>query len=176
MKEITPKIPSLYIGGVVMPIRKRVLIENTAYHVITRGNQKQKVFYEPSDYDKYLTLLHRYKNKYDSKIYAYCLMPNHTHMLIVPEDKDKLPKIMHCLSLAYCRYFNIKYGKNGHLWQGRYKSNVIQKDQYLINCVTYIEMNPIMAELVKRAEDYPWSSYQYRALSKENRLLDDIIL
>jgi len=159
-----------------MPIRTRVLINNAVYHIITRGNQKQKVFYDNSDYTKYLNLLHRYKNKYRSRVYAYCLMPNHTHMLMLPENKDQLKKIMLCLNLAYCKYFNLKYEKNGHLWQGRYKSNVILEDQYLVNCATYIEMNPVRAKLSQHAEDYPWSSYRYRMLSQVDMIVDNMIL
>jgi putative transposase len=159
-----------------MPIRGRVLIENAAYHVTTRGNHKKKVFYEDADYIKFLGYLKRYKNKYDIRVYAYCLMPNHIHILAAPKDKDKLKKIMHCLNLSYCKYFNLKYGKNGHLWQGRYKSNVILQDQYLINCATYIEMNPVRAKLCARPEDYKWSSYRYRALGKKDGIIDDFIV
>lgn len=156
-----------------MPIRPRVLIDQAAYHIVIRGNQRQKAFKHDDDYSKYLKLLKKYKNRYKAKIYAYCLMTNHIHLLIDPEDKYTLNKIMHGISMSYAKYFNYKYRKCGHLWQNRYKNYVIQKDQYLINCATYIEMNPVKANMCQRPEDYPWSSYAARTLGKPDEILDD---
>lgn len=156
-----------------MPVKSRALIDNAAYHVIIRGNQKQKTFNEDVDQLRFLQLVKKYKNKHKARIYAYCLMSNHVHLLIDPDDKYTLKKIMHGICMSYTKYFNYKYKKCGHLWQGRYKTRVIQKDQYLINCATYIEMNPVRAKICLRPEDYPWSSYASRALGKPDEILDD---
>ncbi|MGB2629927.1 MAG: transposase [Candidatus Omnitrophota bacterium] len=159
-----------------MTTKSRVLIENAAYHIVIRGNRREPVFSIKEDYEKYLKLLWKYKNRYKAKIYAYCLMENHVHIILEPSCKLTLKKIMHGMNLSYSKWFNIRYDKCGHLWQGRFKSFVIQKDQYLLNCITYIEHNPVRAKICQRAEDYPWSSYKARVLGKNNKLLDDLIL
>jgi putative transposase len=159
-----------------MPICPRVLIEGAVYHVVVRGNQRQNVFKHEVDYQKYLKFIKKYKNRHKARIYAYCLMTNHIHLLIDPEDSDSLKKIMHGISLSYSKYFNYKYKKCGHLWQGRYKNYVIQKDYYLVNTMTYIEMNPVRAKICQRPEDYRWSSYAARTLGKPDELLDDYVL
>ena len=100
-------------------------------------------------------------------------MNNHVHILI---ESDKLAKFMHGVNLSYTQYFKYKYKITGHLWQDRYKSFVIMKDEYLISCISYIEFNPIRANLVISPAYYMWSSYQTRVLGKSNRLIDPIIL
>jgi putative transposase len=92
-----------------------------------------------------------------------------------PENKTSLKKVMHGLCMSYAKHFNYKYHKCGHLWQGRYKSFVIQKDKYLVNCMTYIETNPVRVGICQRAEEYPWSSYSSRILGKGNMALDDFV-
>lgn len=159
-----------------MPICPRVLIKGAAYHVVMRGNQRQNVFKEEEDYLRYLKLVKKYKNKHKARIYAYCLMTNHIHLLIDPENSETLKKIMHGISLSYSKYFNYKYKKCGHLWQARYKNYVVQKDDYLINTAAYIEMNPLRAKICQRLEDYRWCSYSARTLGKSDEVLDDYVL
>ena len=159
-----------------MPNIKRVLLEGYCYHLITRGNQKQKVFRCKEDYLKYLALLKRFKRKYKFNLYAYCLMPNHVHMLGETEETPQLSRFMHDLSMTYTRYFNSKYKEAGHLWQSRFKNKVICKDKYLIDCMNYIEMNPLRANLVNSAVEYEWSSYKSRAFDKKDRLIDILTL
>ncbi len=156
-----------------MPRQARLLLDNGCYHVITRGNQRQTIFKEQDDFNIYLELLYRYKKRYNSKIYGFCLMNNHVHLVM---ESDKLSKAMHGINLSYAQYFKYKYRTIGHFWQDRYKSFVIQRDRYIINCITYIEYNPVRAEIVSRPEDYPWSSYTARILGKSNKLLDSVIL
>lgn len=122
---------------------RRILVKNCCYHLMTRGNQKQSVFKHEDDYLIYLMLLKKFKRKYKFKIYAYCLMPNHIHLAAEPEDPANLPKLMLALNRTYTKYFNQKYEKVGHLWQGRYKSRIIAKDDYLFGCLSYIEANPV---------------------------------
>ena len=96
-------------------------------------------------------------------------MKNHVHMLL---DSDKLSSFMHGLNLSYAQYFQFKYKTTGHIWQDRYKSFVIQKDIYLLNCITYIEYNPLRANIVLKPENYRWSSYSARILGKKRTILD----
>ena len=153
-----------------MPRSARVTMKKSCYHIITRGNQKQTVFKEPTDYQKYLLLITRYKNKFKFKLFCFCLMPNHIHLIIEVDNPEDLNKIMHGLNLSYTLYFNQKYKKVGHLWQDRFKSKIIEKDAYLIECIGYIESNPIRASLVSSIQQYPWSSFNF----KENTILDNL--
>ncbi|MCK9572398.1 MAG: transposase [Candidatus Omnitrophica bacterium] len=155
----------------------RLLVENAYYHVYIRGNQKQKVFLDEEDFEFYLAQLYRYKLKYSFHIYGYCLMPNHIHLVGEPETAKKLSKFMQCLHRSYTSYFNNKYGKVGHLWQGRFKSKVINKDNYAVNCINYVELNPVRAGIVANPGDYKFSSYRGRVLNKNSgkKLLDELI-
>ena len=157
-----------------MPRQARVILDNVCYHVITRCNQQQAVFKDTSDFRMYMKFLSKYKKRYKFKLYGWCLMENHVHLLL---KSDKLIKAMHGISLSYAQYFQNKYSRIGHFWQDRYKSFVIQEDEYLVNCISYIEYNPLRANLVLRPENYPWSSYGARVLGKRSkRLLDSIEL
>jgi len=153
-----------------MPRSARITIEKACYHIITRGNQKQTVFKNSVDYQKYLLLLTRYKKKYGFRLYCFCLMPNHVHLIIEVDKEKQLNKIMRGLNLSYALYFNFKYEKVGHLWQDRFKSKVIEKDAYLLECIRYIEDNPLRASLVSSINEYPWSSHNF----KENTLIDNL--
>ena len=150
----------------------RLFLENVAYHIITRGNQKQIVFPEQEDFKKYLKMLAKYVTKYQIKLYAFCLMSNHVHLAVKPNESKDMIKLMQCLNLSYTAYFNNKYNKVGHLWQARYLSKVLYNDAYIIGCITYIEANPVRANLVKHMQDYPFSSYRLRQL--ENQTLIQI--
>ena len=156
-----------------MPRPKRLILNNVCYHIVTRGNHEQNVFLCEGDFKAYLGLLSKYKKRYGFRLYGWCLMGNHVHMIMA---SDKLSKVMHGINLSYALYFQDKYKYTGHFWQDRYKSFVIQKDEYLVNCITYIEYNPVRAGIVARPEDYPWSSYRARILGKSNDLLDSLNL
>jgi len=156
-----------------MPRQARLILDNVCYHIITRGNQRQTVFRENMDCRTYFKLISKYKERYKFKIYGWCLMNNHVHLVI---ESEFLSKVMHAIDLSYAQYFKYKYKTIGHFWQDRYKSYVIQKDKYLINCISYIEYNPIRAKIALRPEDYEWSSYRARILGEDNRLLDEIVL
>ena len=155
-----------------MPRGPRLLVPNACYHIIHRGNQKQNVFSEAIDYEKYLRILLHYKRKFNFKLYAYCLMPNHIHLIIEIEKTSDLAKIIQGVSLTYTIWFNKKYEKVGHLWQGRFKNMVVQKDKYFIHCLNYIEYNPIRANLTSSPVDYAWCSWKYRTLNQDSLLLD----
>lgn len=156
-----------------MPRQARLILDNVCYHIITRGNQRQTVFQDEVDYRAYLKLISKYKERYKFKIYGWCLMNNHVHMVI---ECDFLGKAMHDINLSYAQYFKYKYKTIGHFWQDRYKSYMIQKDKYLINCISYIEYNPVRAKIALRPEYYEWSSYRTRILGENDRLLDELVL
>lgn len=105
-------------------------------------------------------------------------MPNHIHLIGEPTNPEKLPKLMQCLHRSYTAYYNKKYNKVGHLWQGRFKTKVIAKDRYLIDCFTYVELNPLRLNLVKNPKEYEFSSYLERNLNEDKnfRLLDKLFL
>jgi len=161
-----------------LPTGPRLLLENACYHIITRGNQKQQVFFDKNDYKRYLLLLRKYKRKFGFLIYGFCLMPNHVHLIGEPKLTANMAKFMQGLSRAYTAYFNKRYKKVGHLWQGRFKSKAIVKDNYLIDCIHYIELNPVRAKIVSSAGEYCWSSHQERVSGKSLsiRLLDQLQL
>ncbi|MBN3038966.1 MAG: transposase [Candidatus Omnitrophica bacterium] len=154
----------------------RVLVENACYHLMARGNQKQLTFREEEDYKEYLQILRKYKVRFKFKLYAYCLMPNHIHLIGQIEAVKDLSKFVQGMHLTYTLYFNQKYSKVGHLWQGRFKSKVILKDKYLIDCLHYIELNPVRRRLVDTPYQYPWSSYRERELGDGFKILDQIQL
>ncbi len=158
-----------------MPRSARVFVENAAYHIIMRASQKQVVFLSEDDSACFLQLVHRYKIKYGCLIYGYCLMSNHVHFLLEsPGGLKGMSRFMHGIGLAYAMLFNNKYGKTGHLWQNRYKSFLVLKDDHLINVLNYIEYNPVRAELALKPEDYRRSSYRARLLGEADIILDPL--
>jgi putative transposase len=159
-----------------MSVGSRLLIDKACYHLIIRGNQQQVIFLLERDYQKFMSNLRKYKRKYHFRLYGFCLMPNHVHLVGEPVESKNLSKFMQCLNRSYTAYFNEHYTKVGHLWQGRFKSKVIVKDRYLLDCIQYVEFNPVRAKIVTTAADYLWSSYRERLLTAEakGRLLDDI--
>jgi putative transposase len=150
----------------------RILADNSYYHITNRGNQKQRIFQENADYEEYIGILAHYKRKFGIKLLGYCFMPNHVHLILEPKNPKELAKFMQCVTQGYAKWFNLKYNKVGHLWQGRFKSMVIQKNDYFLDCVYYVEANPVRASLVLSPVDYPWSSYKERVLMSDKKLLD----
>lgn len=147
-----------------MPSGPRIILDNAYYHITTRANQKQTIFIDDQDFMVYLARVKKYKKRHGFKLYGYCLMPNHAHMLGKVDKKENLSKFMHDLNRSYTAYFNEKYKKVGYLWQGRFNSKIILKDRYLLDCINYIELNPLRANMVVSPIDYAWSSYKERNL------------
>ena len=141
-----------------MPRKPRIEFEGAFYHVITRGNQRQKIFREPTDYQKYLQLLTIYKNRYHYSLYAYVLMGNHVHLLL-ETGETPLSKILQGINQTFTMYFNKKYRTVGHLFQGRYKAILCDRDNYLLALLKYIHYNPVRAKIAERPDLYPWSSH-----------------
>jgi len=141
-----------------MARKPRIEFEGAFYHIIVRGNQRQNIFLDEADCRHYLERLQRYKNKCGFFLYAYVLMSNHIHLLIETPN-DPISRIMQMVNFTYTQYFNRKYGKVGHLFQGRYKSYLCDKDSYLLSLVRYIHNNPVRAGLVGDACEYALSSH-----------------
>src|SRR5712691_11701160 len=141
-----------------MARRPRVHARGLLYHVIVRGNQRRKTFRDDRDYQAYLERLPRYRAKFGVKIYAYCLMPNHVHLLI-EVSTEPLPKFMQGVQQGYTQYFNRRHNKAGHVFQGRYHAIICDKDEYLLSLVRYIHLNPVRAKIVRKAEQFRYSGH-----------------
>jgi len=151
--------------------RPRIHFAGAFYHVIARGNGGRKVFREDKDYQLYLKFLKEYKDRFGFYLYGYALMPTHVHLLI-ETGETALSKVMQNLQFRYTRNFNLKYRKWGHLFQGRYKAILCEKDSYFLELSTYLHLNPVRAGLVKDPLRYPWSSYPSYMGKEEGGLVD----
>lgn len=140
-----------------MPRIPRVVWAGVPHHVTQRGNRRIPVFYTDDDRKAYLKLLCEYAGKHAVKVLAYCLMTNHVHLVVVPETSDGLHRAFKPLHMRHAQQVNRAHGWNGHLWQGRFFSSILD-DTYLWNAIRYVELNPVRARLVEKAEDYRWSS------------------
>jgi len=125
--------------------------------VTQRGNHRENVFLEKGDHEAYLSLLHTYARRHDLVLYAYCLMPNHVHLVVVPERGDGMRHTLQAVHSQYAQRVNRMRAISGHLWQGRYHSSALDS-QHFLNAVRYVELNPVKAGIVAKAEDYAWSS------------------
>jgi putative transposase len=137
----------------------RIEYEGAFYHITARGNERKAIFFTPADYKKFKQYLKEAKQKYRYIIHSYVLMRNHYHLLMETPEAN-LGKIMHYINSSYTTYINIKRKRSGHLFQGRYKSIVIDKDNYLLELSRYIHLNPVRAGIVEKPEDYEQSSYR----------------
>ena len=150
----------------------RFFAAGEALHVIQRGNNRDPVFSAEPDYLFYLDCLERAAREHALAIHAYVLMTNHVHLLATPSHETSLPKTLQSVGRRYVQYFNSTYRRTGTLWEGRYRSTVIDSEHYLLTCMRYIEMNPVRAEsMAEHPADYPWSSYRANALGAPDSLL-----
>ena len=156
-----------------MPRIARVCARGYPHHITQRGNNREKAFFDDEDRRFYLDVLTRYRDKYKMKILAYCLMGNHVHVLAVPERQTSLARGIGGTNLLYTQYVNRKYTRSGRLWQNRFFSSLVEKEPYLWAVMRYIERNPVRAKLVKRAEDYAWSSAGAHVSGKQDEVLSD---
>jgi len=140
-----------------MPRRARVVFPHVPHHVTQRGNHRLRVFFDRSDGAAYLRLLAAQTEQYEIEIVAYCLMPNHVHLVLVPSTSRGLHLALKVVHGRYAQRINRMRGQVGHLWQNRYFSSALDSD-YFLNAVRYVELNPVRAKLVGCAQDYEWSS------------------
>ena len=157
-----------------MPRPLRPIDDGLIYHVINRGNNRQHVFHKPADFEAFLTTLVDLKARKPFELYGYCLLNNHFHLLLRPIGTT-ISRIMQSLLVSHTQRYHRHYHSGGHVWQGRFKSPVIQNDEHLLAVLRYIEANPLRAGLVKRAEDYPWSSYPVHGVGQTNELVDRLM-
>ncbi|MCB4791878.1 MAG: transposase [Elusimicrobia bacterium] len=151
--------------------KPRLHIEGGLYHIITRGNNRKEIFKEDNDYSAFQDSLLKIKEKTSFKLYAYCLMPNHFHLLMRVKTIST-SVIMQRLLTSYTKYYNRKYKKIGHLFQGRYKAILCEKDSYLLELVRYIHLNPYRAGLVKKPVEWSWSGHKEYLGPGDKKTLD----
>ena len=164
----------LFRKDVTMPRIARGLRENCIYHVLNRGNGKQKVFHKEQDYKAFVDLMKEAETHYSVKIFAYCLMPNHFHIILMPLKGEELSKWMQWLMTSHVRRYHKHYETSGHIWQGRFKSFIVQEDNYLLTVIRYVEGNPVRAGLVGSARDWLWSSHRETIGERSKLLISEI--
>ncbi|GAW97700.1 transposase [Colwellia marinimaniae] len=150
-----------------MPRLPRLNLANIPQHVIQRGNNRNACFLLDRDRQYYLNKLQEYSQKFNVKIHAYVLMNNHVHLLLSPEEKFSVSLLMQSLGRSYVRYFNKSYKRSGTLWEGRFKSSLIDSENYFLIVSRYIELNPVRANMVEKPESYDWSSYRTKNKGSE---------
>ena len=154
-----------------MARKLRIQDEEMIHHVIARGNSRNKIFITDSDRIKYLELIRRYKKRYFCKVYAYCLMDNHVHLLI-EEGAVSLSKIMQGIQQSYTQYFNKRYNETGHVFEQRFKSISCSDESYLERLIAYIHYNPVEANLVKSSDQYRWSGHNEIVHKTKDQIID----
>ena len=154
-----------------MPRKPRRMTEAGVYHVVTRGNNRQPLFRKREDFLFYTSLLIQLKGDLPFDIYHYCLMTNHTHLLMRFQSQEGLQKVMQRTNLRYAKYYRKQYKYYGHVFQDRFKSFAIETDAYLLECGRYIERNPLKPGMVRHLLAYEWSSYRYYAKGNANALI-----
>jgi putative transposase len=157
-----------------MPRTARIILPNYPHHIIQRGHNRQSVFASGDDYRYYLDNLAEWKEKFDCKVYAFCLMTNHVHLVVNPgDDPDSIGRLMKRLAGRQTRFVNRLEGRSGTLWEGRFKSSPIDNNDYLLACCRYVEMNPVFAGMCDDPATYAWSSCGSKVTFKKFEWLDE---
>ncbi|MGB5766265.1 MAG: transposase [Arenicellales bacterium] len=149
----------------------RIVVPGLPLHIIQRGNNRLPVFFVEEDYRYYLNTLTEVSLRYGCAVHAFVLMTNHVHLLMTPEADESVSRCMQALGRKYVRYINDSYGRTGTLWEGRFKSALIDSDRYFLTCYRYIELNPVRANMVAEPGDYQWSSYRSNARGHQDDLI-----
>jgi len=149
----------------------RLTLAGYPHHVIQRGNNRQLIFATVADYQHLLGLLQENAKKFEVDVHAYVLMTNHFHLLATPQTEKGLPLLMQAVGRSYVRYFNDLQSRTGTLWEGRYRSTLIETDRYLLACMAYIDLNPVRAGMVAEAFDYAWSSHGFYVGAHSDKLI-----
>ena len=159
-----------------MARKPRLVLDEGLYHIIQRGNDRRRVFRQDADYEQFYLLLKKYLKRYSSFLHHYCLMSNHLHLILKVMVAQDLPRLMQGINLSYTLYYKQRYKFTGSLWQGRYKSIIIEKDEYLMECGRYIERNPVRAGMVKDPKDYRFSSFKFYAYGEGSDIISQDIV
>lgn len=139
----------------------RLTLAGYPHHIIQRGNDRQSIVRDDQDRLRLLDLWAEHARTFKVAIHAWVIMDNHFHLLATPETQEGLPQMMQAVGRAYVRYFNLRHQRTGTLWEGRYRSNLIQSERYLLACMVYIDLNPVRAGMVAQPEDFRWSSHRH---------------
>ncbi len=140
----------------------RLNLPNVPQHIVQRGNNRQPIFFHEDDYCTYLEYLREALGKNNCRLYAFVQMTNHIHLLAMAESSDSISRLMQSVGRRYVRYVNRTYQRTGTLFEGRFKSSLVESERYLLTCMRYIELNPVRAGMVVDPGDYRWSSYRHR--------------
>ena len=159
-----------------MPRIARVVATGYPHHIIQRGNNREKIFHDDEDSMRYLSFLRKYSEKWNSPVLAYCLMSNHVHILARPASDESLYKMMQGVTLCYTQYANRKYQRTGRLWESRYHSCIVEEEKHLWAVSRYIEQNPVRARMVKKAENYPYSSAKAHISGSDDGVLGEALI
>ena len=151
----------------------RIVIPNQPLHIMHRGNNRQNIFELEEDMVRIKEDIAHSLSKSDCSLHAYVIMTNHLHLLITPKDKEQLSKFMQSMANRYVRYYNANHRQTGTIWEGRFKSCLVDSEHYLFSLYKYIEMNPVQANMVNDIADYKWSSYWHNALGETDKLLTE---
>lgn len=154
-----------------MPRRARLALANVPLHIIQRGNNRQACFFTEEDYRSYLEWLTEYASKAGCQVHAYVLMTNHVHLLLSVDRAESAGELMKALGQRYVQYVNRTYQRSGTLWEGRFRSCLIQEEDYLLACQRYIELNPMRASMVAHPAEHRWSSYRANAQGEADALV-----
>jgi putative transposase len=157
-----------------MPRPLRPIAEGLIYHVINRGNNRQTVFRKAGDFQAFLETIAKLKERKPFELFGYCLLSNHFHLLIRPKGTS-ISRIVQSLLVSHTQRYHKHYRSGGHVWQGRFKSPVIQNDEHALTVLRYIEANPLRAGIVTDAADYRWSSYRVHGLGEASDLLSPLV-
>jgi putative transposase len=149
----------------------RLTLAGYPHHIIQRGNNRQTIFAAVADYQYLLGLLEENAKKFEVDVHAYVLMTNHFHLLATPRTEKGLPLFMQAVGRSYVRYFNDRQTRTGSLWEGRYRSTLIETDRYLLACMAYIDLNPVRAGMVGEVLEYAWSSHGFYVGARSDKLI-----
>jgi len=154
-----------------MPRTARFIVPCVPLHILQRGHNRCPCFVEASDYDLYLRLLEQFSHLHGCRVHAYALMTNHIHLLATPERADSASEMMRSVNQRYVQAMNRRLGRSGTLWEGRFRSSLVDSESYLFVCHRYLEMNPVRARMVSFPGQYPWSSYRVNAEGARSSLV-----
>jgi putative transposase len=150
----------------------RYFVKDVPLHIILRGNNREPIFGNDEDCQFFKQALLDAAKRHRLAIHAYVFMTNHIHLLASPGTAESGPKTMQSVGRRYVQYFNFRYTRTGTLWEGRYRATVVDAENYLFECMRYIELNPVRAGMVRHPRDYPWSSYRANAEGKADALVE----
>lgn len=144
-----------------MARKTRLYYAHAVYHICIRGNNRQAILKAAEDKALFLETLAKFRERFGFKLYGFVLMDNHSHLIVETNEIANISKIMQAITLSYSQKFRHKYNYSGYVWQGRFKSNLIEGDSYILKCIEYIHNNPVRAKMVECPKDYSWSSYHF---------------